>query len=332
MEPTPFYSSISEAHIGLTRREFTPLEIFTYISQNFHDSSAEKLSGSENDFHNFSVEFSKQNCDQYAYAIASIGCTIYPLSATLLADKIKYAQDSGKINKAQEGFTLLSNLDKRFWNWRTFVFSIDFLKDGLCYQKDVASHEANLTKAKELVDEFKKAIPHEERAYVADAELYEQKREYDNAIAALQEGIEKVSVAPQCCMKLSDMYLERGKYEDASKYASKGIIAALQEQPSASVAYLFYLKALSLDGIRLIKKSQGCQIDETEATELMNTYFIAEKLFDYEGRSGVAYKKTISARCLILSIEEGIPLRKHTEETNNPAGQLALLKEMLSSQ
>ena len=77
----------------------------------------------------------------------------------------------------------------------------------------IEQYESNLVKVEKYIKEFKTYIPYEERSFVAEAELYEKQNQHTEMINALQEGINSVRVAPQCCMKLADAYLELGEYE-----------------------------------------------------------------------------------------------------------------------
>lgn len=299
------YNSIGAIHEALRNKELRPEEAYRYIDDNY-----EEIPGSENDYHNISVEFSRQNGDKFAAAVSHIGLKTYPFSPDLLADAIKYSQEIGDIKSCQELIETLGDLDVSYWKWRTFVFVIDFLKDSLGYSKNTKQYKENLDKAKDFIAEFKRVIPHEERAYVAEAELYENQNDIDNAIKALKGGIKKVVVAPQCCMKLADIYLELGKYADVEEMAKKGILASIQDQPTVSVGYLYYLLALSLDAQRIIRKSseEKTPMNESEIVEIFKAYVTAERLFVNEGRPTVSYIKTIKAKLIMLEMEEGIGL------------------------
>ena len=267
-----------------------------------------QIPGSENDYHNIGVEFSKQNCEKFAADVSIIGLKTYPLSPDLLADTIKYSQEIGDIEGCQELIKTLGDLDVSYWKWRTFVFVIDFLKDSLSYSKNTTQYKENLKKAQQFIERFKQVIPYEERAYVAEAELYQNQNNLDKAIAALKEGIKIVAVAPQCCMKLADIYLELGKYADVEEMAKKGILASIQDQPTVSIGYLYYLLALSWDAQRIIQKrsEEKTPMIESEIVEIVKAYVTADRLLVNEGRPNVTYRKTINAKLIMLEMEEGI--------------------------
>ena len=306
------YSSISEIHNALCQRVYTPQELYDYLTSNFFAYNAgekvDKIRGSESDFHNLSVEFSRQACTPYAAVIAAIGVNEYPLSTDLLADQIKYSQESANAEQCASGIEKLKKIDRKYWGWRTFVFTIDLLKDGLSSAPDVQSFEKNLSEAKELIEDFKKYIPYDERAYVAEAEIYEKQGDYKKAIAALEGGIRNVMVAPQCCMKLADLNLKLGDYALVEHYARKGLLAATQEYPTISVGYLYYLLAMAMDARRIECRQLGKSIESIDVQKIVKAFITADKLLINEGRKNVSYRRTIQAKLIVIEMEEDISL------------------------
>jgi len=143
-------------------------------------------------------------------------------------------------------------------------------------------------------------------AYMAEAELYLNQGDYPEAIVSLRKGIEKIAVAPQCCMKLADLYLELGEYGKVEEYARKGILAATQDQPTVSIGYLYYLLALAMDAERIKRRQAGEIIDAGEIYTILTAYHTADKLFVNEGRSTVSYRSAIEAKLIIIEMEEGL--------------------------
>lgn len=310
---SPAYSSVSEIHNALMRNAYTPRELFDYIKENYEKWSEPKsgqmvdlIRGSEGDYHNLSVEFSRKDCEPFAAGVAMIGVSIYPMSTDLLADLIKYSQEIGETAMCKYGVDKLKDIDRQYWTWRTFVFVIDYLKDSMGTMKSIDEFKGNLEEAKNLIEDFKKYIPHEERAYVAEAELNQNQNNYQAALAALLDGVKNVPVAPQCCMKLADYYLELGQYAKAEEYAKKGILMSIQDQPTISVGYLYYILALSQDAKRIIARQEGKSMDSSEIIAIMTAYETADRLFVNEGRVNVSYRKTIDARKIMLEMEEGV--------------------------
>lgn len=310
------FASISEIHDVLVRRLYPPKDLYQYLIDNYAayydpDSETETVDlirGSETEYHNLSVEFSKQRCSTYAAVVADLGVKEYPLSTDLIADKIKFFQKIGDIEKCREGFEKLKDIDRKYWGWRTYVFAIDYLKDGLSSEKSVSDFEKNVELAKGFIEDFKVNIPHDERSYMAEAELYENQGEFDKAIAILREAVDtqKIAVAPQCCLKLADMMLERGQYSEVEKYARKGILMATEEQPSVSVAYLYYLLALAMDAHRIKARQDGNLVEDVQIQKIAKAFQTADRLFLNEGRETVSYRRTIRAKLIVLEMEEGI--------------------------
>lgn len=304
------FHSIKELRAELNGSKYSATEIYDYFTSNY-----EAIQGSETDYHNLSVDFSDFS-ETFSVFVAQVGVKNYPLSADLLADVIKYAQEIGDLDACKKGFLKLQAIDKKYWTWRTFVFVIDFLKDGLSQSKDVSAFEADLKEAWKFIDEFKRWIPYDERAYLAAAEVYQRQNEHDNAIKALLEGTEKCAVAPMCCLKLSDIYMELGRYKDVEKYARKGILAALQEQPSVSVGYLYFLLAMSMDAQRIQAKQTDRPFGKDKIQAIVTAYQTADDLLVNERRLTVSYRSTIQARLIIIEKEEGV-----SAETKEPSDE-----------
>lgn len=316
------FNSLTEILVALKGNRYAPRDIYAY----FHDNY-KTVRGSEVDYHNLSVEFSRIS-DAFALFTAQVGVKNYRLSADLLADVIKYAQEIGELSTCRSGLEQLHEIDRRYWTWRTFVFVIDFWKDSLCTSKDVSEFQQNIGKAWELIGEFKKHIPHDERAYVSEAEIYERQNEYENALNALLKGTESCPVSPTCCMKLADMYMERGKYENAEKYARKGILAALQEQPSVSVGYLYFLLAMSMDAQRIRARQTDTSYSPARIQAIVTAYQTADELLINEGRITVSYRQTIKARLIIIEKEEKVSV-KIPEDSDGETPGMELLRSLL---
>lgn len=319
------YTSIAEIHSALSQREQNPRDLYDYIMEcdvNESDAEQKTILGSETDYHNLTVEFSRQNCAPYAASVAGLGVKVYPMSTTLLADAIKYYQEIGDSKSCRIGYEKLKSISRKYWTWRTFVFVIDFLKDSLSTSSSIEEFENNLEDAKQFIADFKTYIPHEERSYVAEAELYQNENNYESAINALRDGVKNVGVAPQCCMKLADMYLELGKYSEVETYAKKGLLAAVQDQPTVSVAYLYYLLAMSMDAGRIMKKQSDESVDESRIQEIVTAYQTADRLFKNEGRTSVTYRKTIASKLIMIEMEEGVPADRLFDESKTDSSIL----------
>lgn len=303
------YTSIEEIHSSLVRREFSPRKLYDYLREN-----EEAVRGSETEYHNLSVEFSKQNCSSFAADVAAMGTKVYPMSTELLPAMVKYAQESGNDAYCKIGLERLNNIPRKYWTWRTFTFVIDYYKDSLCSVQNIGEYAQNVDAAKEIIAEYKKYMPHDEHAYIAEAEMYLQQNDRPEAIAVLDSGVQNVPVAPQCCMKLAELYLEEGEYNKVEEYAQKGILASSQEQPSVSIGYLYYLLALSMDAQRMTSRIKEQLYDSSKTEKIIAAYQTADRLFVNEGRKYVSYRGTIKAKLIIISMEEKIQIDAEQHE------------------
>lgn len=293
------FTSIEEIRSALVRKDLPPRELYDYLREN-----EEGLRGSEAEYHNLSVEFAKEHCSAFAADVAAMGVKRYPTSTDLLPAMIKYSQECGNDAYCQKGLEDLKSIPRKYWTWRTFTFVIDYYKDSLCSTPDIEKYEQNVHSAKEIIKEYKQFIPHDEHAYIAEAEIYLQQNDYQKAITTLGAGVHKVPVAPQCCMKLAELYLDTGRYDKVEEYARKGILASSQEQPSVSIGYLYYLLALSLDAQRIKSRINEQSFDPSKVEKIIAAYQTADKLFINEGRTLVSYRGTIKAKLTIISMEE----------------------------
>lgn len=265
--------------------------------------------GSDHDYHNLSVEFSRKNCPLYALSVAKLGAQQYQFSTTLLADIILYGQQACAFDDCNKALERLCQIPYKYWEWRSFVFSIDYLKDSLSWVESVDIYERNLAQAFELIEKLKNNIPFEERAFVAEAEIYILSSDTLKAAEVLEQAIASIQVAPQCCMKLADIYLELGKYKDTIRIAAIGIRATAQEQPSTSIPYFYYLSALAKDAL-IHKYALEHENDkngfgnEDIIRDALIDYQIAHELFSTQRRHE-EFIQTIQMRRRILEIKAG---------------------------
>ena len=114
------FNSIRKIHDELAAQssDYTPKLLFEILRKN-HDEAKEGkgsfIPGSEDDYHNLSVEFARQNCVLFSAQTADYGTEVFPLSTDLLADKIKYYQEIGDTGKCVEALQQLDAVDKKYW-------------------------------------------------------------------------------------------------------------------------------------------------------------------------------------------------------------------------
>ena len=325
------FSSIEEVNLALVRGRYEPNDLYNIFLRGtkLREDGTRQITGSESEFHNLGATFARSGNTMLAAGVAKVGVEIYPLSTDLLADIIKYSSEIGDMKSSRRGMEMLTKVDRKFWTWRTFTFAIDYFKDSRYQCSSANEIEKNFEDAFELIREFKKYIPFEERAYVAEAEIYEILNEYQKKEDALLEGIRCVAVAPQCCMKLADYYLELGKYDLVVKYAQYAILAASQDQPSISLGYVYFIYALALDAIRIKKIIDGDECDLLETDRIVTALKTADKLFVSEGRKTVSYRQTIEAKLIAIRVRNGE--NPSTSEEKDKKELLSMINKLMDS-
>lgn len=232
----------------------------------FDEIMSGKIFGDPDDFHNISIDFSRNDQHTRAMKICQKGIEIWPTNIDLNADAVSYALDSGDFAAAAEQVRILNMNcpDRSKWNWRGFSFLFDYYNqirpDGYEIQ------------AEQLVRDYKTILPFEERAYMCEARLLLSTGRYDDAINSLENAISERN-APQCALKLSDLYFERAQYEDVIRTATLGIAYAAEPQASIRVGYLLFLRALSKDALYLRKGI----ISQDEVRQIIQEYKLAKR-------------------------------------------------------
>ena len=271
--------------------------------------------GNSSQFHNLSSEFARKGLYKHAEQVAEIGVKRYKYNADLLADVVKFGADSQEWDICKKAYDRLRSIDFKKWTWRCFTFCIDYLLDYMeASEPDTA--ESISAEIKLLICAYKDLK--DERAWVAEADLLLAEGKRSAAIASLKEGVEKVVVSPQCCLKLADLLLEDGDYVDVIKYSSVGIRATAQDQPSASTPYLLYISALAKDAlIHQEAQKQQAQRDEGKDTDDSNLGYnnlaaVRDALLDYDTAKQLfrdtrpIYVSNITQREIILKAKSGI--------------------------
>lgn len=293
-----------------------PQKILDAISSD----TEQTICGSANEYHNLASEYARKGLASMASAIAALGAKRYPQNIDLLADVIKFGSESQKWEICKEAYQRLSKIDKKRWNWRAFTFSVDYLIDRYSTEEPPEREDTH-KEAVALVQKYKESGLQDERAWVAEAELFLTENETEKAVKTLEDGVEKIQVAPQCCIKLADIYLKCGEYEKAIKYSAIGAKATAQEQPSASIAYLYYVSALAKDALihqEALNSSPDCETSGFRDLNAVNAaladYKIAEKIFRLQRQN--AFVPNIMTRQIILREKSGL---NQTEiETKDP--------------
>lgn len=268
------------------------------------------IKGSSDEYHNFCVNYAGRGDYESACDLLEIGLGQHPLSTDLLADYMQYGVKCGRSENARKYYERLMEIPKERWTWRSFDFTIDYLKA----ETTLISNHEEIERRKEqmlsLADAFHKQMPFDEQPFLAKAEIFEFFGDTINYTATLKDAIQNVKVAPKCCLKYSDTMLERGEYSEVIATTKKGVIASAQDQASINIGYLFYISALAKDA--LIHENEDYH-NECLIQDAYSDYSIAENLLD-AGR--ISYRKTIATRTFILAVKSGIPYNSQIEAQN----------------
>lgn len=234
-------------------------EIFTRIVN-------EEITGDSDDFHNISVDYSRKNQSRQALEICLVGLKTWRESIDLYADAIVYALDCADLTAATRQVELfVQNCpDRSRWNWRGFSY--------LCRYYEEVRPDGYESVLDTLIKDYKKYIPQEEKAYMCEASRRLSAGQYEAAFQALEEAVDKLN-APQCALKLADLYFERARYKDVIRTATLGIAYAAEPQASIRAAYLLFLRALSKDALYL----KTGNTSRAELEQILKEYRLAKK-------------------------------------------------------
>ncbi|MDR0929331.1 MAG: hypothetical protein LBM74_06400 [Oscillospiraceae bacterium] len=228
---------------------------------------SKELTGTFDDYHNLSVEFSRQSYTDYALLVAKTGVEKFPSNIDLISDCAKYATEVGETDVAKEMLEKLNEFDKSGLNWRAFTFYVDALNSGLVSimvgKKEDAKvqAEAELQYTLSVVEQYEAAFPYEDKAYMAEFETYRRYGKTTEALDALKKGVNNCVMAPQCAGKLAERYLEMGDFDNAILAASKAIIGNATAQPGINTGAIFAFRGLARDAQIQEKLLQGVPKD-----------------------------------------------------------------------
>lgn len=326
----PDIVSITDANTRLIHWDTKDHDLLAFIATSVANNP-QKITGTADEFHNLASEFARKGLYRYAVQVAKAGACKYGRNVDLLADIVKFGSQCQDKDACERAYDRLNSIDKKMWTWRAFTFVIDYLENAMeTANKDEdtrGSEEQIKGKILALIEKYKKL--EDERAWVAEAELYVKYGEREKAINVLKDGVEKVTVAPQCCIKLSDMLLESGDYEEVVKYSSMGIRGTAQDQPSASNGYLLYASALAKDALihREALESGG----ETKNKGYNNLSAVRDALTDYRIAKTLlnepTYVNNIRQREIILKAKSGLDSDDKEMESNKLQEILQMLSE-----
>lgn len=267
-------------------------DIMTRISQLMVENAVEDLKddGSDEcisveDYHNRGVELSRKGNTNNAIEVCEEGLRHFPNDVDLIADIMKYNAEKGDYEHASFYYEIMkTRISIERWNWRAFTFALDYL-----IGEDPVKNEQECRK---LISNYKKYIPYEEKAFMAESELEEALGNDERCTEVLEEALNEHVNACQCSLKLADRQLERGMYEDSIRTSNYGMAASAMIQPTINIAYLYLVRALAKDALLHRKQYRGETIEKAEVEELSQEYLnIASEFMELRGRVGLIMKR-----------------------------------------
>lgn len=219
---------------------------------------------SADEHHNKAVGYARRGNMKEAVKVCLAGLELYPKDVDLMADTIKYSAEQGDFDAANHWFDQLSNrVSRRFWNWRAYTFCFDYL---------LMDAEKNEEVCRGLVQDYCKYLPFEEKSRMAESELEAALGNHERSLSVLKEAISVLPNAPQCSLRLADMQLERGMYEDVVHTARYGLSASAETQPSINIPYMYYVMALAEDALLHRKYAESNEVPQDEVMRIRNSY------------------------------------------------------------
>ena len=243
------------------------LELLSRMREMMPDSDEEEndCDMGSSDYHNKAVDYARRGRNREAAEKCIEGLKRFPLDVDLLSDTIKYSSEAGDMQTAVEHYNILKDrVPFQRWNWRAFTFSFDYLlKDD-----PVANEE----ECRKIVEKYKEYLPFEEKASMAESELEAALGNSEASMKVLEKAIRTHANASQCALRLADMQMDRGLFEDVVKTANYGIAASAEPQPSINIPYLYYIRALAKDYILHKKECSGEPITKEELEAMKREY------------------------------------------------------------
>jgi tetratricopeptide (TPR) repeat protein len=264
------------------------------------DEESSTMTMSPDECHNKAVRLSRLGDKKEAIKTSLAGLKVYPQNIDLMADTIKYASEQGDFETAGHWFEQLStNVSRRFWNWRAFTFSTDYLL------MDAVNNEAI---CRELVQDYVKYLPFEEKAYMAQSEFEEAIGNHEASLKVLKDAISILPNAAQCALRLADKQLECGMYSDVVETARYGLAASAETQPSINAPYLHYVMNLAEDALLHRRFVANHEVPSEDVQRIRRKYIKMSIKFDELD----PYSDTIHLRVKMLDM-----LLEGDEETYN---------------
>lgn len=262
-----------------------------------------EMPGDADDIHNLSVELASADLYDIACELLEEGLQKFPKNTDLLADYIQYGMSCGQIQKCDKYYKILKKIPKIRWTWRSYCFSVNyilFLWDRCDSEKELEKLQAEMLS---LADDFKKRHHDNEESYRCEADIYRKLYRKDDEERVLRQALEDITIAPKCALRLADMLVDRGDYEEAYDIVNKAIGSRGQTQRSVNEGYLYFLRGL-------IRMAKANDVFTEEITDSIYADF--EMALRHETRP--AYSATMKSKAIDLINFADFPVPEKYEE------------------
>lgn len=298
------YCTISEAHTKLRILMMSGREGAAVRAIADAIEASEEISGTPSDFHNIIQDFFRAQDYRAAFKVVNVGLGLFPGDIDLLANAIHSAAGLSDFEACDRYEQTARELGTEYWNWRLYSFLIDAYQTRIKAQSTHDAKRGYYETAHGIADEYLEAMPSDERAHNAKAELYMIANETVKAKAVLDHAIGAATtrdggsiLAPSCCVTYLDILepTDEANCRLIIKVARKGIQSTAQEQPSANIGYFLYREALALDALIAMKDDGKGYSVEDDVKNALDCYECA-----YELLKDRSYAQTIRERYAVL--------------------------------
>ena len=218
----------------------------------------------EDGYHNKSADLARSGRLKEAVEVCRQGLEKFPMNKDLLADIIKYSADIGDYDTSEIYLGELNEkIPRKFWNWRAFTFVLDYLLKNPVENEEIC---------REIIADYQKYLPREEKAFVAESELEEKLGNHERSKEILENTIKNRFNAPQSALRLLDIQMQQGEFEQALRTSNYFAIASCEAQPSANQNYQLYMRCLAEDAMLHKQYYEHGSVSEDEVERIRELY------------------------------------------------------------
>lgn len=314
-----FVSSVKEANILLQQHMIPTAAQYRQKLVDFITDPSNNVLAECDVYHNFIMDLFRTGDYVSALKVCEFALRLSPHNRDIIGDAIQACSGSSQFEIGDRYLSLAMSIPKKYWNFRLFLYSIDFLKTKLDANPE---NEELFQNAIDLAQEYIQFFPYDEHGYNQYAELLLSVNRREEAIAYLQRAIKEIQpdshnrqsalICAQCCVTLLGILDDSNEYDYIVEICDIGMRNTTQVQPNSAIGFFMYRKALALDAKA---HSEDSRVPSTVENALI-CYQVA-----YDLNQDRSYSKTIEQRYAILRphATEFIPLvkRKLYVDENN---------------